>query len=170
MLLTTVPRWVTITQLFQHFGGSTTLATAAFEMGKADGILAKPRPKIGHPVLQSTAQLVREFYLTPEVSQKSPNMKDVMKVSSVNAEGEKVVKHVAMQELLVSRDQLYREFRLQNPCIKISRATFRNLKPLQSKWGKIKGFQQTCQTLTCCVQLLDWIPTREISWKFSFVV
>ena len=106
LLLTSVPRWVTITLLIEYFGVSTTLATSVFQLCERNGIFAKPQPKLGHPVLPATALLVKEFYLSPEVSRMNPNMADVMKVATKGADGTKRMDSVVKQELLSTLDQL----------------------------------------------------------------
>ena len=78
------------------------------------GIMSTPNPRLGKVLPKTTADLIKAFYYSDEVSRIMPGKKDYV---SVNLHGER--QHLQKRLILCNLKEAFKEFKDQNPDIKI---------------------------------------------------
>ena len=90
-------------------------------MNTVDGILAKPREKVGKSLKPQAKQAVLDFYENDEYFQQMPGKNNNVSIS--------LETHKQKRLLLCNLKELYQEFKVKNPTIGIRFSTFASLRP-----------------------------------------
>lgn len=138
-LLTVVPQSWSIRQTQQEFDAPNYMVRKAKELFNKKGILSTPNPKPGKPLIQSTVDLVKEFYLSDEISRQMPGIKDVV---SVVVDGER--KSLGKRLILCTINEAHRKFKTDNPSIKVGISKFTELRPKQVVLPGSSGTHNVC--------------------------
>ena len=136
-ILTTIPIDWGIKKMRTIFGISRRLARQAKQL-RQKGFASVPFPKRGHPLPESTAKKVKNFYLI-EASSIRPGMKDCI---SVLKDGKRTLEQKRL--LNGNLKTLHSDFLSQNPDVKISLSKFSKLRPPQCVLANHTGMHNVC--------------------------
>lgn len=136
--LTSIPPDWGIKKMRDVFGISRRLSRQAKKL-RVRGFAVRVEPKKGRPLLNSTIELVTQFFLSDEVSRALPGIKDVVSVV-INGKREQKQKRLLLADLA----DLHKKFLSEHPEIKISKSKFIKLRPKQCISADEKGMHNVC--------------------------
>ena len=124
-ILTVLPKSWSIAKVTQVFGTTKYMARRAKKLVGEKGIFCSPDPKKGKRLPKNILEEVKNFYLSDSISKEMPGKKDVISVKA--ADGVKV--HRQKRILLTTLKEVYAQFKLLHPEMKIGLSSFINLRP-----------------------------------------
>ena len=138
-VLTVVPKSWSIRKTAAFFNTSYFMARRAKQLVEEKGIMCDPAPKAGKTLSPETAQLVKEFYMSEEISRIMPGMKDFV---SVIEGGVRV--HRQKHLVLCNLKEAFNHFKNVHPSIKIGFSKFAELRPKQCVLAGSAGTHSVC--------------------------
>lgn len=138
-ILTSLPKSWTVKKIEQEFQATNFMVRTAKKLVREKGIMSSPNPKPGKSLDDHTANLVRCFYASDEVSRAMPGMKDFVSVKDGYER-----KHVQKRLILNNIDELYRNFKSENPEVKIGFSKFAELRPKNCVLAGASGTHSVC--------------------------
>lgn len=139
-LLTVSPPSWSERQVSNFFNVSRYAAKKAKHLRETEGIFAKPPPNAGRPILDSTKQLVFDFYCSPDVSRVMPGRRDTVSMGGGVHEQKRL--------LLGNLKELYLIFKEQNPSVKLGFSLFAALRPKFCVMAGSAGTHNVCLCTT----------------------
>lgn len=122
-ILTTLPKNWTIQKIEDEFGVSNFTAHKAKRRLKEKGIMAFPDPKPGKTLNENTANKIKNFYESEEISRHMPGKKYFISVK-INGKRE----HVQKKLILGNLRELFTLFKDKFPQIKVGFSKFCELR------------------------------------------
>ena len=101
-ILTILPKSWPIRKIQSEFGAANYMAQKAKDLVREKGVFATPNPKLGHLIAPKTADLVRGFYESDDVSRIMPGKKGFVSVK----QGEQRV-HIQKRLVLSNLREVY---------------------------------------------------------------
>lgn len=127
-ILTIIPKKVSLKYICTKFDCTMYIARKAREIKEQRGILAHNTTKVSHNKADPDVEkLVKEFYMSPEISRTTSGERDVVKVINKNGDIEELQK----QLMLVNIDEAFIKFKKENPDVNIEKPHFAKLRPMQ---------------------------------------
>lgn len=123
-ILTTLPKSWTLKQIESEFGVSNFMARKAKNLVKEKGVMSSPDPKPGKTLCTETADIVRKFYESDDISRQMPGKKDFV---SVRVDGKRT--HVQKFLILNTLRECFSLFKERYPEQKIGFSKFCELRP-----------------------------------------
>lgn len=142
-ILTTLPKSWTINQIEKEFGVTNFIARKAKNLVKEKGIMSSPNPKPGKTLSQETADLVKRFYESDEVSRQMPGKKDFVSVK-INGKRTHVQKYLILNTLRES----FVLFKERHPEHKVGFSKFCELRPKHCVLPGSAGTHAVCVCTT----------------------
>ena len=140
-ILTVAPSSWTIRKLMEEFGASHHQARCAKRLQEASGCLSVPNPRPGKVLKSATAELVRDFYRSEDVSRAMPGTKDFVSLrSKITGKRERVQKRL----ILCNLKEAYRCFKDLYPQQKIGFSKFAKLRPGECVLAGASGTHCVC--------------------------
>ena len=139
-ILTILPLSWSIKKIEEQFGCSDYMVRKAKKLVKEKGILSTPNPKPGKVLSQKTADSVREFYNSDEVSRALPGMKDFVSVKQ--PDGKRV--HVQKRLVLGNLKEIYKLFKENHQTLNIGFSKFAELRPKNCILAGASGTHSVC--------------------------
>ena len=138
-ILTVLPKSWSVAKVQQEFGVSAYTAQKAKKLVQEKGVLSLPDQKAGPSLLPETVSLVHAHYESDEVSRVMPGKKDF---ASIRRDG----KHVHIQKRLVLSNlkELYQNFKVKFPSLKIGFSKFAELRPKHCVLAGASGTHSVC--------------------------
>ncbi|CAH0555039.1 unnamed protein product [Brassicogethes aeneus] len=124
-LLTLAPKSWGRRRLALKFGASERQARKAKNLVERYGILSKPDPKKGRLLPEQTKNLVISSYTHDENSRMMPGMKDYVSIRKDDGSRE----HVQKRLVLCNLAELYSNFQLKYPNVRIGLSKFSQIRP-----------------------------------------
>ncbi|KAG1656070.1 ARL14 effector protein [Nymphon striatum] len=161
-ILTLAPPSWTKQKTMEIFEVTKHMVEQARKLKSEKGILAIPDYKKGKVLSETVMQTVENFYQNDEISRLMPGKSDCV---SVKIGGEK--KHVQKRLLLANIKEIYGEYKLKYPEIRIGFSKFCELRP---KWCITVGASGTHSVCVCTIHqnvklLLAAIPKFDSDYK-----
>ena len=138
-VLTVVPKSWSIRKVAEFFNTSYFMARRAKQLVEEKGIMCDPAPNAGKTLSPETAKLVKEFYMSEEISRIMPGMKDFVSV----IDGEVRV-HKQKHLVLCNLKEAFKHFKNVHPSIKIGFTKFAELRPKQCVLAGSAGTHSVC--------------------------
>lgn len=138
-ILTTLPSSWTQYKMCKVFGVSRRLARRAKQIKKKFGFASMPKKKICHRLAASVELEVKQFYLLDDISRIMPGRKDFVSIKTLNGRV-----HKQKRLLLFNLKDIFEQFKLQFPNIKISLSKFKSLRPRQCVYAGQSGTHSVC--------------------------
>ena len=138
-VLTILPKSWPIRKIQSEFGATNYMAQKAKDLVKEKGILATPNPKLGHPLVPKTADLVCGFYESDDVSRIMPGKKDFVSVK----QGEQRV-HIQKRLVLNNLREVYQLFKDRFPTETVGFSKFADLRPKHCILAGASGTHSVC--------------------------
>jgi len=138
-ILTILPKSWSISKIENEFGASNYMVRKAKKLVDEQGILSSPNLKPGKVLSFDTAKIVKEFYLSEEISRIMPGRKDYV---SVNIDGKKVLlqKHL----ILFNLREAYINFKKHYPENIVGFSKFAELRPKNCVLAGGSGTHAVC--------------------------
>jgi len=125
----------------EEFGASHHQARCAKRLQEASGCLSVPNPRPGKVLKSATAELVRDFYRSEDVSRAMPGTKDFVSLrSKITGKRERVQKRL----ILCNLKEAYRCFKDLYPQQKIGFSKFAELRPGECVLAGASGTHCVC--------------------------
>lgn len=140
MILTLAPTSWSENRLAEEFHTSRRQAKKAKELVKQNGILSSPNPRGGRKLSSETENLVAKFYLREDNTRIMPGKKDFVSIKLDN--GTRI--HLQKQLLMCNINELYQQFKLEYPGIKVGLTKFYTLRPKQCIFAGDSGTHVVC--------------------------
>ena len=138
-ILTILPKSWPVRKIQSEFGTSNYMARKAKDLVKEKGVLATPNPKLGHLLAPKTADLVRGFYESDDVSRIMPGKKDFVSVK----QGEQRV-HIQKRLILSNLREAYQLFKDRFPTETVGFSKFADLRPKHCILAGASGTHSVC--------------------------
>lgn len=138
-LLTILPKSWTNKKIEQEFGATNFMVRTAKKLVAEKGILSTPNPRPGNTLDEETANLVKSFYESDEVSRQMPGMKDFVSVKIGDRR-----EHVQKRLLLSNLKEIYCLFKDKFPGYKIGFSKFADLRPKNCVLVDASGSHNVC--------------------------
>ena len=122
--LTILPKSWPIRKIQSEFGTTNYMARKAKDLVREKGVFATPNPNLGHPIAPKTADLVRGFYESDDVSRIMPGKKDFVSVK----QGEHRA-HIQKRLVLSKLREVYQLFKDKFPTETVGFSKFADLRP-----------------------------------------
>ena len=140
LILTVLPKSWSCQIIQNEFNVSFHMALKAKNLVKEFGILSTPDSKPRHKILEETIQLVKDFYVTDEISRQMPGKKDTKSVRLDDGKREQRQKRM----LLANLKEIYAEFKNKYPEERIGFSKFAELKPTECILAGESGTHSVC--------------------------
>lgn len=167
-LLTLAPKFWSRTDLVREFGCTEREARIAIELVNENGILSKPKKKIGRVLLEETVNSVTNFYERDDISRIMPGLKDFLSIKQENGER----KHVQKRLLLADLHEIFYLYKKEHEHVKIGFTKFTQLRPPYCVLAGSSGTHNVC----VCVYheniklLLDAIDLQSLTKNTSLIL
>jgi hypothetical protein len=138
-ILTILPNSWTERKIATEFDTSRRMASNAKKLYNEKGPLANPNSKPGKTIDENTAEKIRAFYLSEDMSRVMPGSKDYVSVS-INGERSHVQKHLVLCNL----KEAFASFKDNHPSVKIGFSKFAELRPKQCVLAGSSGTHSVC--------------------------
>ena len=139
-ILTILPQSWSLHKISRVFGVSRYLARKAKLLAAEKGVLSSPNPQHVNILSQQTSEMIRNFYLSDDISRVMPGQKDV--VSVLGADEKRL--HVQKQLLLCNLKEAYAEWKNRHPGIKVGFSRFASLRPRECIIAGAGGTHSVC--------------------------
>lgn len=139
-ILTLAPKSWSENKLADEFDTSRRQARKAKELVEKNGILSTPNPRAGRHLSAEVVHLVKSFYLREDNTRIMPGKKDFVSVKL--DDGKRV--QLQKQLLMCNIDELYRQFKLEYPDVKVGLSKFFTLRPKQCIFAGGSGTHVVC--------------------------
>jgi len=121
-VLTVLPKSWTRRKVVEEFQVSEYMVRKAKTLVSEKGIMSTSNPKLGKILSKTTADLVKTFYHSDEISRIMPGKKDCV---SVTIDGER--QHLQKRLILCNLKEAFQKFKDQMPDLKIDFTKFSEL-------------------------------------------
>jgi hypothetical protein len=139
LVLTVLPKSWTHKKVAEEFHATDYMVRKAKKLVKEKGILATPNPKAGKTLPKITADLVKDFYHSDEISRVMPGKKDCV---SVTAKG--VRQHLQKRLILCNLTEAFQRFKEKHTDLKIGLSKFAELRPKECILAGASGTHSVC--------------------------
>lgn len=140
LILTVLPKSWSCQRIQKEFGVSFHMARKSKQLVEEKGILSVPDIKARNKLPDSTLTLVKQFYLSDEISKQMPGLKDTKSVKLEDGTRELRQKKMLMANL----DEIYVDFKILHPVEKIGFSKFAELKPPECVLAGDSGTHSVC--------------------------
>lgn len=123
-ILTILPQSWSCKKIEEEFGVSNYMARTVKRLVSEKGILSTPNPKPGKTLNENTAQLIKDFYNSDDVSRMMPGKKDFV---TIRSQGSKV--QVQKRLILANISEIYQFFKEKYPTHRVGFSKFCELRP-----------------------------------------
>lgn len=138
-ILSILPKSWSCQKIEEEFGVTNYMARAAKKLVREKGILSTPNPKPGRTLSDVTAESVKDFYNSDEVSRMMPGKKDYVTIR--NKEGKN---QVQKRLVLANLHEIYQLFKEKFPANKIGFSKFCDLRPKNCILAGKSGTHTVC--------------------------
>ena len=142
-ILTILPKSWSVKKLQEEFNITTYMARKVKDLVKAKGILSSPNPKPGKTLNQTTADFVKNFYCSDEISRPMPGKKDFV---LIRVDGDKI--QVQKRLVLSNLKEIYAHFKDNYPGLRIGFSKFAELRPKNCILAGSSGTHSVCVCTT----------------------
>jgi hypothetical protein len=139
LILTVLPKSWTNKRVANEFGASNYMVRKAKKLVEEKGILTTPNPKAGKTLLQKTADEVKDFYSSDEISRMMPGKKDYV---SITMDGKR--QHVQKRLVLCNLREAFEQFKIRHSNLKIGFSKFAELRPKECILAGESGTHSVC--------------------------
>jgi hypothetical protein len=123
-ILTVLPHSWSCKRIEDEFGVSNYMARTVKKLVAEKGILSTPNPKPGKTLCENTADLIKSFYNSDDISRMMPGKKDYV---TIRNQGSKI--QVQKRLLLANISEIYQLFKEKHPGHHVGFSKFCELKP-----------------------------------------
>jgi hypothetical protein len=138
-ILSVLPKSWPLGRIENEFGVSNYMARKVKELVREKGIFATPNARLGKTLPKSTADLVRAFYVSDDVSRPMPGMKD-----SVSMKVDGIKTQVQKRLILNNLKEIYHQFKEEHTETKIGFSKFAELRPKNCILAGASGTHTVC--------------------------
>lgn len=139
LVLSLVPKSWNLTMIQNFFGVSKYMARKSKILVEEKGILSSPNRRPGFPLSQYIVNKVTEFYESEGISREMPGAKDCL---SVRENGVRVKRQKKL--VLGNLKEIFEEFKVQNPDVKVGFSKFADLRPKHCVLAGSSGTHSVC--------------------------